>query len=380
MKICFVLEHFYPHIGGVEVLFFELGKRLVASGHEVRIVTSDSGGIVGTREYSGMHAFYYRSPNIFGHPVLPKASVEEHVMWADIVHTTTYTAAPTAIALARSSRKPCVISVHEAIGKKWFVVEPNPLKALAFLAFEWFVVTKRYSAWHTISDATTRDLLAYGIDPDRIRMIHLGIDETLWNKDVRPADIASFFKTDPHDKIFLYTGRPGKPKGLPVLLQAIRKVDASLDPSFVFGFILSKNPRTERERFEQSVRASGLTDRIRIIDSVPYDALPGIRKAAFAVIVPSLTEGFGFSAAETAALGTPVIASDAGSLPEVLGGKVRFFRKGDADDLVATILESARKPFPELPEKRFSWDDTSVRLLALYSDLVETSTLPKEEK
>jgi glycosyltransferase involved in cell wall biosynthesis len=372
MKICFVLEHFYPHIGGAEVMFAELAKRLALSGHDVRVVTSDSGGIVGVRDIYGIQTYYIRSTDFFGHPIIPKSAVREHVRWADIVHTTTYTAAPTAYALSKRYGKPCVITVHEAIREKWFLIESNPVKALLFLAFEWFVINKKYAAFHAVSRATERDLLEYGIASDRITMVHLGIDRSIWKHDVKASDTSRYFDSNPDDHVFLYTGRPGKPKGINVLLRAIREIDSVLDHSFVFAFILSKNPPAGRKTFEKNVKRFGLQQRIRITDSIPYDELPGIRKAAFAVIVPSLTEGFGFSAAETAAIGTPIISSDAGSLPEVLGGKVLFFKSGNPVDLSRVILQAARGSFTTFPEKTFSWDDTSIGIRQLYEKAMKS--------
>jgi len=373
MRICFVLEHFYPHVGGVETLFSELVKRLVFSGNEIRIATSNSGGVTGTRDFHGATVHYFESRSFFGHPLLSEQDITEHIQWADIVHTTTYTAAPTAYTLSEKYEKPCIITVHEAIGSKWLLVEKNPLKALSFWLFEWFVVTKHYTAWHVVSHATETDLLQYGVDRKKVETIYLGIDETIWNKDVMKTDITRHFGVNPDKKVFIYTGRPGKPKGIFVLLDAIRKLDASLDASYVFCFILSNDPLLERVRFEQIVKKEHLTNRIFITDSVPYPELPSLRKSALAAIVPSLTEGFGFSAVETVALGTPVIASDAGSLPEVLSGKVLFFRNNDSDDLAEKIIMATRDEFLHLEEKTFSWSTTAKKLDSLYKKLCTDS-------
>jgi len=373
MKICFVLEHFYPHVGGVETLFSELIKRLILKGNEVRVVTSDSGGITGTRDFHGATIHYFESRSLFGHPLLSERDIAEHVRWSDIVHTTTYTAAPTAYTLSKRYQKPCIITVHEAIGNKWLSVEKNPLKSLAFWLFEWFVVTKRYTAWHVVSHATETDLLRYGIDRKKIETIHLGIDDTLWNAGVAKTDITLYFGANPINKMFLYTGRPGKPKGIFVLLDAIRKLDASLDMSYTFGFILSNDPLSERIRFERIIKRERLTNRIFVADTIPYSELPSLRKSALAVIVPSLTEGFGFSAVETAALEVPVIASDAGSLPEVLGGKVLFFKNADSDDLAKKIVMATRNEFLCLEKKAFSWNTTADKLNSLYKRLCTDS-------
>ncbi len=49
MKICLTTEHYPPHVGGVEIVFQEYAKRLPQRGHQVRVVTSNSGGITGQK-------------------------------------------------------------------------------------------------------------------------------------------------------------------------------------------------------------------------------------------------------------------------------------------------------------------------------------------
>ena len=59
---------------------------------------------------------------------------------------------------------------------------------------------------------------------------------------------------------------------------------------------------------------------------------------------PSLLEGFGLPAVEAMACGTPVIASWAGSLPEVIGGAGAFFDPTDVDSIAARIREFLDDP------------------------------------
>jgi glycosyltransferase involved in cell wall biosynthesis len=370
MHICFVLEHFPPHIGGVEIVFDEIATRLVEQGHCVRVVTSDSGGVIGQVTRHGFEVFYFKSLSFFGHPLLNAKAVAPHIQWADVVHTTTYTAAPLTSWLCWKYRKPCVVSIHEVLGKKWFLIENNPIKALAFLLFEWFVIKCRYDAYHVISLATQRDLLNYFIPTKKTFLAYPGIDESVWNENVHPAALHEHFGIDALKKVFLYTGRPGKPKGIFVLLNAIEKVHPKLPDTFVFGCIMSQDPLSERQAFEKLVKAKRLEKRVFITPSVPYQKLPALRKGALAIIVPSLTEGFGFSAVETAAIHTPVIASTAGSLPEVLGGRVLFFENGNASDLADKILLASLGKYQSLPEKSFHWDDTVAKVSAIYRKLI----------
>jgi glycosyltransferase involved in cell wall biosynthesis/2-polyprenyl-3-methyl-5-hydroxy-6-metoxy-1,4-benzoquinol methylase len=366
LKVCFVTEHFYPHVGGAETITAEFVKNLVRKGHEVRVVTSNSGGVTGEKEFNGARVFYFECLSLFGHPILPSKKLREHIKWADIVHTTTYTAAPAASRIADVYKKPCIITAYEAIGGKWFTVEKNPLKAMAFLLFEWYVVTRRYEAWHAISDATKRDLVRYRVKEDRVFTIYPGIDKDIWNPSIEKKDLHRYLGFDSKDKIFLYSGRPGKSKGIFVFLEAIRLAAPNLGPGFKFGFILSDDPIKERNKIGELIRKYRLEDLVKLKGPVAHIDAAAYRRDAFAFVVPSLTEGFGFNAAETSALDVPIIVSDAGSLPEVAGGRLLFFRSGDASDLAEKILKAAKDEFDDIPAKDFGWEESVAGLIRLY--------------
>lgn len=371
MNICFVTEHFPPHIGGVEKVFEEYAYHLVSLGHSVRVVTSNSGGVSGKKELTqNLVVFFIPGHEIFGHPILPLKTVLQHVQWADIVHTTTYTAALPALTASKKLHKPCILMVHEVLNKEWFLVEKNFLKAMLFFLFEKFIIKRKYTRWHAISFATKKSLTQQNIPLRKISLIHHGIDQSLWNTSVRPEELWRLFQFKKTDKIFLYNGRPGKTKGIFTLIEAIKEIKDVLPSEFKFGFILPKNPENERRLFEKKIQQYGLGNLVRFVDPLPYKNLPGYRKNAYAFIVPSLTEGFGFSAAETAALDIPLIVSDAGSLPEVVSGKVLFFERGNSSDLGKKIIMATQGNFQELPARDFDWKKATVKLQALYQELL----------
>ena len=201
-------------------------------------------------------------------------------------------------------------------------------------------------------------------------MIYHGVDYSIWNPQVQEKSLNKLFNLDSGQKIFLYNGRPGQTKGVFVLLEAIRKIKNKIPRDFKFGFILSRKPEGERKKFENLVHEYDLENLVKITDSLPYPELPGYRKNAFAFLVPSLTEGFGFAAAETCALGVPVIASDAGSLPEVVGGKALFFRSGNADDLAEKIMLATKDKFENIPEKKFEWETAINEVEKMYQEII----------
>ncbi len=371
MKICLVTEHFPPHVGGVEIVFQEYAKRLAKRGHQVRVVTSNSGGITGWKKFHEVQIYYLNANSFFGHPILLKKEILQHIKWADVVHTTTFTAALPAVSLSRKYKKPCILMTHEVLANKWFQIEKNPLKALGFLFFEWYIITKKYTLWQTVSKSTSKDLSKYSIPQEKIITLYHGIDYSIWNSQVQEKDLHKLLNTDKSKKIFLYNGRPGQTKGIFILLEAIKKVKNKLPKEFIFGFIISKNPKNERNKFEQLVRKYKLQNIIKISNSISYSELPGYRKDCFAFIVPSITEGFGFTTAETSALEIPLIVSDTGSIPEVASGKVLFFKNKDTDDLAKKILLATKNKFQNIPFKRFDWEITIGKIEKIYMKLVK---------
>jgi glycosyltransferase involved in cell wall biosynthesis len=369
LKICFITEHFPPHIGGVEMMFKSYSARLAKAGCEVKVLTSNSGGVTGKSIQDGVEIHYFDWRNIFGHPIPNKKDLNQFVEWSDIVHTTTYTAAPAALAVARKFNKPCVVTVHEALGKRWFWIEENLVKATFFYIFERYVVKRKYSLYTAASFATQRDLRSLGIKESNIVTIYHGVDK-------KPAPVSldshsdSLFGVDKDSRVFLYYGRPGKTKGVFILLEAIEKLKDQLPAGVRFIFVLSKEPRRERAKFIKLVEEKNLGDSIKILDPLSEPDLLKALDEAYCVIIPSITEGFGFTAAEACSLGKPVIASDAGSLPEVVFGRVLSFQNRNSDDLAEKISLALADEFTLMPPKLFDWDHSTEVLLGSYKTLL----------
>ena len=89
-------------------------------------------------------------------------------------------------------------------------------------------------------------------------------------------------------------------------------------------------------------------------------------------MVPSLTEGFGFSALEACQIGTPLIYSDGGSLPEVAYGKCLSFENRNHKQL-ADILEeffiNGTDNFEDVPEKTFTYEQMFKGISDIYSEI-----------
>ena len=372
MKVCFILEHFYPHIGGGETLFKEYTTRLVEMGCEVKVATSNSGGVTGKAVYDGVEVHHFNWPGLFGHPIPNPRDLYRFVEWADVVHAAILPSAPIALYVARKFNKPCLATVYEVLGRKWFWVEKNVIKASLFYGFEQFVINRKYALCHTISFASQRDLERYGRRKQKVVTIYPGIKKRILDLAAEDAE------SDEPTKTFLYYGRPGKTKGIFVLFDAIKAVDESLPADFRFVFILANDPVKDRRRFLSLIREHRLGGRILVLGPMPEEELIRAIRDAYCIIVPSITDGFGYTAAESCNLGKRVIASDGGSLPEVVSGQALFFRIRDSADLAAKILLAARGEFDTVTRKVFDWQNSTEKLLGIYEEMLRRSGKERE--
>lgn len=370
MNILLVTEYYWPHVGGVEVVFKNLAEGLAARGHRVNVVTSR---VPETPVFETVNNVRIRRINV---PVkgdryfftwMSVPWVWRLVRRADVVHGTLYTAAWPTWFVAKLRRKPCVLTVHEVFGARWRERFPAHTawaglhrwleRALLMLPFD------RYVA---VSEATARDLCDHK-DPNKVSMIHNGIDTEHFN----PARIdRNIFRKKwalkPDEYAFLYYGRPGISKGVDVLVRAFSRVE---DSKARLVLILSEKPKKSYDAVKKLIKNLDLGARVILKKSVPYRDLPGFIMAADTVVVPSLAEGFGFAAAESAAMERPLIVTKAGSLPEVAHGNVLLAEPGDPASLAHAMTKALAGKFRAVAKKTFRWDANVDAHLNLYREL-----------
>ena len=90
------------------------------------------------------------------------------------------------------------------------------------------------------------------------------------------------------------------------------------------------------------------------------------RQTSHCVVIPSYSEGFCFAAAETIALGTPVISSGKGALKEVVSGKFIEMESFDKQDLFSALEKAYHGAWTSKPIKHFELKTTVKNYLALY--------------
>ncbi|HUP28073.1 MAG TPA: glycosyltransferase family 1 protein [Chloroflexia bacterium] len=169
-----------------------------------------------------------------------------------------------------------------------------------------------------ISEATRRDLISkYRVPPRKIRVIYHGRDNVF-----RPvADQTTIRRTaeqygvtQPYC-IHVGTLQPRKNLGLLVDAWAEMRSRGQEPPQL----LLAGKRGWLYDELISSVEARGLGGLIKFADYVQREDLPALYSGALALTFPSLYEGFGLPALEAMSCGTPVLAANASSLPEVVG-------------------------------------------------------------
>jgi glycosyltransferase involved in cell wall biosynthesis len=348
-RFLFVLEYFPPHVGGVEVLFDELTAELARRGYEVEVITSADARAPRHEVRNGVTVHRIAVPAfarryLFMILALPRAI--RAARGADLVHTTTYNAAIPAWIAARLARKPIVITAHEVFGRQWQEMPGmNRLLGWGYRLFESIVLRLGYA--HVITDSEfTRRRLPH---PEQATTVHSAVDHDFWSPDRhRARDLGLPAGTF----VYLYFGRPGVSKGVEFLVEAAAHVRRELPESRLL-MILSREPDGQYRRLRPRIDALG--EHVVVIDSVPRAELPSYLLAAHCVVVPSLSEGFGYSAVEAAALGCRVIATSGHATEELLSGVATFVPPRDPDALAEAIVAAARDLAPGTPlQRRFT--------------------------
>lgn len=176
---------------------------------------------------------------------------------------------------------------------------------------------------HTPSEFTRgRVIERLGADPDRVVVVPWSLRAAPPLADPRPSDAADRVELEsafglPADRpFFLYPAITYPHKNHAVLIDALAELGGGTEVSLVLTGAAGPAGPSVTER----VALSGLGDRVFQPGRVPREQLERLYRGAAAVLFPSRYEGFGLPVLEAMGRGVPVVASDAGSLPEVARG------------------------------------------------------------
>jgi glycosyltransferase involved in cell wall biosynthesis len=238
-------------------------------------------------------------------------------------------------------------------------------------------ILKRCDGLIANSEHARRDAVEIlGIPADRIRVIYPGIAESFFQTTADQA-AAAREKYGLRAPYLLFVGCIEPRKNVPNMIRAYRKLpdgirrDSELVIAGPFGWA--------SDEVREMLGSSG--PNVRYLGYVPEADLPGLTRAAAALVYPSYYEGFGLPAAQAMACGTPVIASNTSCLPEVIGEAGLLVDPDSVEELGAAMeriladSELARK-LADLGRARaaaFHWADHAARSLDFFHEVAGTA-------
>ena len=246
-----------------------------------------------------------------------------------------------------------------------------------------------------VSEGTRKEVLdAYAVDPDRLRVIHNGVDMDVFQRR-DPAPTLEKYGIPQDEPYLLFVGRITRQKGVLHLVEALRQVAPELRAVLCAGA-----PDTPEIAAEMEAAVTELQKEREgvfwVREMVAIEDLVRFYSGATLFVCPSIYEPFGIINLEAMACGCPVVASRVGGIPEAVadgetGILVPFeareapdFQPRDpasfASDLAAAVNELFRDrerrermavAGRQRVEKLFSWSRIAEQTLALYEQLVQ---------
>lgn len=317
----------------------------------------------------------------------PNYSLREqvHVPWVlrrerpDVFHAPHYVLPP-----AVTCRS--VVTIHDCIHLMFPQYLPNKM-AYAYARASMWAAVKRSDRILTVSEASKRDILHFfNVAPEKIVVVYNAIDDHFWltPPDEEVARVRERYQLD--HQFILYVGNIKPHKNLVRLIEAfadLRRTGFEELKLLIIGDEISKLPSLRR-----AVHGHKLHKHVRFLGYVSDDTLRVLYRLASLFVFPSLYEGFGLPPLEAMASGTPVVASNQSSLPEVTGDAAVLVDPYDVASIVegmrrvlsdATLADGLRHRGPARA-REFSWARSVEKTRTVYEQVGHVSAAARSAK
>lgn len=315
-------------------------------------------------------------PNVELRPIrLPLYLPSEQLVWpillarvqADLFHTP-YVVLPL-LAHIRS-----IITVHDLIFERYPEFRPRSYLQRFYRPVTQLGV-KRADVVLTDSESASRDIQAYyRINQAKIHVIGEGVDPT-FHRESNPLHLVAVRERYGLPERFILTLGVGRPhKNIETLVEAFARLDPALDAALVIGG--EPDPRFP-DGVSARIHAHGIASRVLRPGRIQEADLSAVYSLADVFVFPSIVEGFGLPPLEAMACGTPVLASTAAAVSEVVGNAALAFDARDPEQL-ATLLSrvltdaALRTTLTQRGQERarvFTWERVARETLKVYASI-----------
>jgi len=272
-----------------------------------------------------------------------------------------------------------VLTVHDLI----FLLFPEyhlPLNRWFLNRFMPFFL-RRADAIIAVSQCTKDDLIRhYAVPSEKIAVVYEGVDARF--QPVTDPDILARVRAryGLPERYILSVGTIEPRKNLTTLLEAYRTLRAQ---GSELKLVIAGKKGWLYEGFFRRLRELGLEREVVFPGFVPDEDLPALYSAAEFFVFPSLYEGFGLPVLEAMACGTPVVASNSSSLPEVIGEAGIMVEPRDiralAEAMERVLADQGKQR--EMREKglrqaaKFTWERAAAMTMEVYRSVLGRGSL-----
>ncbi len=341
MKILYLVELFPKNItGGVESRYYYLTKYLRVLGCNVQIISRSN-----KWDFSSWSSVFSRFLYLILGTILAIKSD------FDLIEGTNYTNYLIASIAGLIKRKSVFFCYHDVLLGSW-IKNVGPIGIIGEIA-ERIILKLPVTKYIAVSEVTKNKLVEFGIKPNKIEVVHNGIDpeEFKITKAPKKLDI-------------ICVSRLVSYKHVEDLILAVKKA------GFTLG-IIGQGP--EREKLDK------LGGKVKFFGFIAKheDVLATISSAKV-YCSPSTVEGFGITAIEAAALGVPMVLADIPAFREVSknGQGTLFFEPRSITDLTIKLqkllkdkkLSAKKSNEAKILSKNYFWPDLAIKLLQNYEN------------
>jgi len=371
MKICFVIDSYFPNVGGAELHVQSLAEMLAGLGHKCVVITSRKDNFSPyIEEKSNLKIIRIRVPSFMQRLWFVLMSVPNIIRFGkdcDIIHGASYGAAFPSLVAAKIMHKKIVFMVFELMGKMWKRLEPNWLISRFYIFCENLICSFPFDRFLAISLYTRNCLRFAGIADNRIEWVYAGqpLVKPTGNDCCQMRKSLGFAVAD---FIYIVYGRAGITKGMEYMVDAVPLILAK-NPSARFIFILTKSDKRIWKHIQNRIKRIP-PEAFRFICGTDRKTLSEYIRQADCVVVPSLTEGFGFAALEACVLGKKVVATNAGSLPEVIFGWHILVNPASIEALADGCNRAFFGKLVYSEPKKFDWGNSVSSIIEIYQKIL----------
>lgn len=224
----------------------------------------------------------------------------------------------------------------------------------------------------TVSNFSKKELIElYNAPADKIHVTHLGFDRDRYRVIENQAKITRVLEKYKIKKPYLFfIGRLERKKNIHLLVEAFGRFKQK-NKDDKHQLVLVGRKGFEYERISEMIQKYNLEDWVIEPGWVAEEHIPYLYNGAEIYTFPSSYEGFGIPSLEAMATGTPILASRAGSIPEICGDAALYFDTHSLESLekeLEKIISSediqkslVQKGFERI--KDFSWERTAQQTL-----------------